>query len=193
MLTVHVGDSLFIVKQGDITAEDVDVIVNAANPQLAGGGGVDGAIHAAGGPRIAEECRTIIAERGSIATADAVRTIAGALPSGAVIHVVGPVWQGGSAGEEELLRWSYRNALDLAVTAGDASIAFPSLSTGAYGYPVEKAAPVAVGAIVEGLRDHPSIREARLVLFDRATYDVYADALCTAEQGGLCRWDDDHS
>lgn len=128
--------------RGDITAQAVDAIVNAANETLLGGGGVDGAIHAAGGPAILAECRTL----GGCATGDAKVTGAGDLPARWVIHAVGPVWRGGGAGEADLLARCHVRVMELAAGLGCASIAIPAVSTGAYGYPVERAAPVALGS-----------------------------------------------
>ncbi len=132
-----------VLKRGDITEEVVDVIVNAANSSLLGGGGVDGAIHRSGGPAILEECRKIRARQGGCPTGEAVITGAGQLGARHVVHTVGPVWRGGKEGEPDLLRSAYRNSLSLAAEHGARTIALPSISTGVYGYPVEKAARVA--------------------------------------------------
>src|SRR5690606_9295009 len=132
-----VGETEIRLKQGDITREEVDAIVNAANSGLLGGGGVDGAIHRAGGPEIMEECRQIRARQGGCPTGKAVVTGAGKLKARYVIHAVGPVWRGGDGGEEELLRSAYRESLQRAAERQLQRIAFPSLSTGAYGYPVD--------------------------------------------------------
>ena len=125
--------------RGDITRETTDAIVNAANSSLLGGGGVDGAIHRAGGPAILEDCKRIRAQRGELPAGEAVVTTAGRLPCRRVIHTVGPIWHGGTHGEPETLARCYRNSLALAAAEGLESVAFPSISTGAYGYPVEQA------------------------------------------------------
>lgn len=167
-----------VALQGDITRQEVDAIVNAANSSLMGGGGVDGAIHRAGGPRILEECRAIVARQGPLPPGRAVITTGGRLPARWVIHTVGPIWRGGGHGEPETLRSAYRSALALAVERGLESIAFPSISTGAYGYPVELAAPVALQAVTDFVQERVAsgglpLREVRFVLFSRAHLDVY--------------------
>ena len=168
------GGVLELVR-GDITFQEVDAIVNAANKWLAGGGGVDGAIHGRGGPSIMEETRRRYPE--GCPTGRAVITGAGDLPSRFVIHSVGPVWSGGTKGEQALLASAYRCCLEVAVAHECRSIAFPSLSTGAYRYPVIKAARTAVSTVVEFLEDHPDPVLVRFVLFDEATYEAYAAAL----------------
>jgi O-acetyl-ADP-ribose deacetylase (regulator of RNase III) len=162
--------------QGDITAQTVDAIVNAANSQLVGGGGVDGAIRRAGGPVIEEDCAAIRSRQGGCPTGSAVITRAGRLQCKHVIHTVGPIWQGGELGEAELLASAYRSALDLAADHGVRTIAFPSISTGVYGYPVERAARVAIRAVVDGVQSRV-IDEVRFVLFSPQDFAVYADAL----------------
>jgi len=164
--------------QGDITRQSTDAIVNAANSSLMGGGGVDGAIHRAGGPAILEECRQIVARQGRLPTGQAVITTGGNLPAKHVIHTVGPVWHGGDRGEEGLLASAYRESLKLAAEHNLSSVSFPSISTGAYGYPVERAARAALQTVVDFLNQGPtSIKEVVFVLFDSRTHDVYAAAL----------------
>jgi len=159
--------------QGDITAQHVDAIVNAANTSLLGGGGVDGAIHRAAGPRLLEACRAI----GGCPTGEARITPGFDLPAKWVIHTVGPVWHGGAKGEPDLLASCYLNSLALAAENGVKSIAFPSISTGAYRFPVEKAARIAVDTTKSALAAHPGIEEVRFVCFDAATKAAYAAAL----------------
>lgn len=162
--------------RGDITAQRVDAIVNAANSALIGGGGVDGAIRRAGGPAIEEACAKIRAERGGCPTGSAVITPAGRLPAKFVIHAVGPIWRGGHHGEAGLLASAYRAALALAVAHGVRTIAFPSISTGVYGYPIEQAARVALRAVLDVLPE-ADLEEVRFVLFTEADLRVYAEAL----------------
>jgi O-acetyl-ADP-ribose deacetylase len=164
--------------RGDITKESTDAIVNAANSSLLGGGGVDGAIHRAGGPAILEECKAVRARSGECPTGQAVITGGGRLKARCVIHTVGPVWHGGSRGEAELLASCYRNSLRLAAQKKLRSVAFPSVSTGVYRYPVAQAAAVALGEVarfLKGEADAPE--EVRFVLFDEATYAAYQAAL----------------
>ncbi len=173
------GSTLFTLKQGDITEEEVDAIVNAANSSLLGGSGVNGAIHRAGGPAILEECRAIREERWphELPTGEAVITGAGNLKACWVVHAVGPVWQGGEAGEAELLASAYRNSLDLAAKHGARTIAFPSISTGVYGYPLDEAAPVALGAARDWALAHDNFDEIRFVLFSDDAFAAYGRAL----------------
>jgi len=164
--------------QGDITKQATDAIVNAANSSLMGGGGVDGAIHRAGGPAILEECKQIVARQGRLPTGKAVITTGGNLKARYVIHTVGPIWHGGSGNEAELLRSAYRECLKLASDNKLGSIAFPSISTGAYRYPVDEAAKTAAGTVVPFLKEQAtSLKEVMFVLFDSRTYHSYCSAL----------------
>jgi O-acetyl-ADP-ribose deacetylase len=158
---------------GDITRQPVDAIVNAANSSLLGGGGVDGAIHRAGGPEILAECRTL----GGCETGDAKATTGGRLPARYVIHAVGPVWHGGGGGEPELLASCHRRAIEVAAGLGCRSIAFPAISTGIYGYPVERAAATAIAATREALAAHPGVELVRFVLFSDDHYRVFSECL----------------
>jgi O-acetyl-ADP-ribose deacetylase (regulator of RNase III) len=158
---------------GDITRDrEADAIVNAANSGLLGGGGVDGAIHRAAGPALLAECRAL----GGCETGDAKATGAGELPFRCVVHAVGPVWRGGGAREAELLASCYERALALAAASGARRVAFPAISTGAYGYPLADAARVALAAVSAALPAHPEVLEARFWLFDRAAYDAFERA-----------------
>jgi O-acetyl-ADP-ribose deacetylase len=164
--------------RGDITRMEVDAIVNAANSSLAGGGGVDGAIHRAAGPELLEECMRIAKERrnmpgGPCPVGDAVSTGAGRLPCKKVIHTVGPIWRGGNSGEAELLASCYRKSLLLAGEAGLKSIAFPNISTGIYGYPKDKAALVALETVRKTLDETPGIERVVFVCFDEENFNLY--------------------
>ncbi len=164
--------------QGDITRQETDAIVNAANPGLMGGGGVDGAIHRAGGPTIPKECKQIVATIGRLSPGKAVITTGGNLRARYVIHTVGPVWHGGDSNEAETLASAYRESLKLAAENNLKGISFPSISTGVYGYPVDKAAKIALHTVVSFARDNiTSINEINFVLFDSSTYGSYLSAL----------------
>lgn len=163
--------------QGDITKQTVDAIVNAANSALAGGGGVDGAIHKAGGPAIMEECMRIRAQQGGCPAGYAIITNAGKLNAKYVIHAVGPIWRGGEANEAETLAAAYKNSLLLAVQYECDSIAFPSISTGAYGYPAKLAAPIAIKAINEFTDQYQKPSQIRIVCFDYGTFNSYLTAM----------------
>ena len=167
---------------GDITKVPVDAMANAANSGLRRGGGVDGAIHRAGGPEIMAELRTI----GHCPTGGAVATRAGKLPAKYVFHAVGPVYRDGRQGEPLALASCYQNCLKLADARGVETISFPSISTGVYGYPVDDAARIAIAAVWQTLESGAgSVREAVFVLFDQGTFDAYACALTAWEQGKL--------
>jgi O-acetyl-ADP-ribose deacetylase (regulator of RNase III) len=174
-LTLKNGATLRFL-QGDITQQDTDAIVNAANSSLMGGGGVDGAIHRAGGPAILEECKAIRAKHGELPAGQAVATTGGKLRARYVIHTVGPVWHGGAQGEAETLMSCYRESLRRAEEMKVKRVAFPSISTGAFGYPVDKAAGVAVVAAANALESARHVREVRFVLFDRHTLTAYTQA-----------------
>jgi O-acetyl-ADP-ribose deacetylase len=167
------GRDRIALVHGDITTQAVDAIVNAANSSLLGGGGVDGAIHRAGGPAILAECRRL----GGCETGDAKATGAGELPARFVIHTVGPVWQGGDGGEDELLASCHRRSLEVAHDLGCRTVAFPAISTGVYGFPVERAAPIALGTSAQGLERIPEIERVTFVLFSEEDARVFAEAL----------------
>ncbi|MFP9117422.1 O-acetyl-ADP-ribose deacetylase [Flavobacterium sp. RNTU_13] len=165
------------VVKGDITKIAVDVVVNAANSSLLGGGGVDGAIHRAGGPEVLNECRDIRNRQGKCKTGEAVVTTAGNLPATFIVHTVGPVWNGGYKNEPELLANCYRNSLKLAVEKNAETIAFPNISTGIYGYPKPGAAKVAVATVHEFLETNESIKKVIFVCFDDDNYTLYKNLL----------------
>lgn len=176
-----IGYARFELVLGDITEQQVDAIVNAANNGLRGGGGVDGAIHRAGGPAIMAECRKI----GHCDTGDAVITTAGDLPAKYVIHTVGPVWHGGNKGQPELLANCYRSSLQLARENNISSIAFPAISTGVYGYPPEQAASVAIDTITQELQKAGSLRLVRLVLFNESLFLSHINLFKTSSSGNF--------
>ncbi len=173
MLTRTWGAGRIELRQGDLTQVAADALVTAANDGLRGGGGVDGAIHRVGGPEILEACRRI----GGCPTGRAVATTAGRLPARWVIHAVGPIWQGGAAGEADLLASAYRSSLELLVSLGGHTIAFPSISTGVYGFPVREASAIALRAIREHLLGPAPLELVIMVLFDEPTYRVYEAGL----------------
>ena len=172
---VTINQTRLTIVRGDITQQATGAIVNAANSSLMGGGGVDGAIHRAGGPAILEECKQIVARQGRLPAGKAVITSSGNLKAGFVIHTVGPVWRGGNMGEPEVLASAYRESLKVAGDNNLSSISFPSISTGAYGYPIAEAARVALWEITSFLKDQEtSIREVVFVLFDWFTFNSYS-------------------
>jgi len=171
--TIRIGGSTLELVEGDITNQGTEAVVNAANSTLLGGGGVDGAIHRAGGPEILEACRTL----GGCPTGDARLTTGGRLPARWVIHTVGPIYRDGRHGEPALLAAAYRNSLALASERGIRSLAFPSLSTGAYGYPIQDAARIALRTVTDYLRAHPEIVLVRFVLFGTPALHAYQTAL----------------
>lgn len=161
------------ILRGDITEQKVDAVVNAANSTLLGGGGVDGAIHRAAGPELLEECRKL----GGCATGAAKITHGYRLPATWVIHTVGPIWKGGNHGEDRLLADAYRNSLDVAQQSGVRSIAFPSISTGAYGFPVDRAAKIALREITRHVEQNALPIKVIVVCFDENTFQAYSSAL----------------
>jgi O-acetyl-ADP-ribose deacetylase (regulator of RNase III) len=171
--TVDINGKSLELVEGDITKQEIDAIANAANSALRGGGGVDGAIHRAGGPGIMEECRKI----GGCPPGEAVVTTAGRLNAKKVIHTVGPIWRGGKQGEAEILKNAYLNSLKLAEESSLKSIAFPSISTGVYGYPLKDASTVALGTVIAYLKGNTGIELVRFVLFGVDSYKAYENTL----------------
>ncbi len=171
-----IGNGVIETVQGDITKEAVDAIVNAANKTLLGGGGVDGAIHRAGGPAILEQCRKL----GGCDTGDAKITAGGNLPARFVIHTVGPVYRDGNHNEPALLASCYRRSLETALENGLTTIAFPAISCGVYGYPIPDAAAVAMGAVKQFLLEHDGVTLVRLGLFGEEVYRIFEQALAKA-------------
>jgi O-acetyl-ADP-ribose deacetylase (regulator of RNase III) len=173
MMEIQIGTSKLMIVEGDITREETDAIVNAANSGLKGGGGVDGAIHRAGGPAILEQCRKI----GYCPAGQAVITTGGNLKAKYVIHTVGPVYSGGGRNESELLKSAYLESLKLASKKGLKSLSFPAISTGAYGYPLSDAACIALKTAIDYLKKQADIKQVRFVLFSKPAYDVFAEEL----------------
>jgi O-acetyl-ADP-ribose deacetylase (regulator of RNase III) len=172
-MKVKIGDATIELLEGDITGQDTDAIVNAANRSLLGGGGVDGAIHRAAGPQLLTECRTL----GGCETGDAKITRGYNLKARHVIHTVGPIYHSAGRKAPELLASCYRRSLEVASQNKLKNVAFPSISTGAYGYPLEEAAPVALKTVMDYLKVHPDIELVRFVLFGREAYQAYEKAL----------------
>ncbi len=175
-METKIGKTKLSLIQGDITLQETEAIVNAANTSLLGGGGVDGAIHRAGGPKILEECKAIRAKQGGCPTGEAVITSGGNMKTKYVIHTVGPVWSGGNRGEEQLLRNAYYNSLDLAREKGIKSVSFPSISTGVYRFPIDNASRIAINTVKEFVQEHNFV-EVRFVLFSERDLKAYEDAL----------------
>lgn len=173
-LEIVYKDTKIKIIQGDITKQDTEAIVNAANNTLLGGGGVDGAIHRAGGPQILEECKEITKQQGGCPTGEAVITTGGNLKAKYVIHTVGPIWRGGNSNESQLLANAYRNSLRLAYDNNITTISFPSISTGAYRYPIEMASKIALNTVKEFI-DNIKFKEIRFVLFSDRDFSVYKD------------------
>ena len=175
----QVGNAILEIVKGDLTEIEADAIVNAANSTLLGGGGVDGAIHRRGGPKILEECKRLRATEwpDGLPTGCAAITSGGNLKAKHVIHTVGPIWRGGFYEEAKLLKQAYRSSLKLAVTYGLKTVAFPSISTGAYGYPVEEASRVAVGAVKDFLEKEDKLERVSFVLFSESNFEVYLKAV----------------
>ncbi len=173
MVKVIINKSVLELIEGDITEQETDAVVNAANSSLLGGGGVDGAIHRAGGPKILEECRKL----GGCPTGEARITTGGNLKAKNVIHTVGPIYSSGQRREAELLANAYKNSLSLASQYRLKSVAFPSISTGAYGYPVDEAATIALKTVINYLKTHTDIELARFILFGQKAYQAYDEAL----------------
>lgn len=172
-MEIKVNGSTLQIVEGDITQQETEAVVNAANTRLRGGGGVDGAIHRAGGPRILEECR----QYDGCPTGEARLTGGGDLKARYVIHAVGPVYKDGRSGEAKRLADAYRNSLALASQQGIRTLSFPSISTGAYGYPMSEAARLALATVRDYLKEHPEIRLVRFVLFGKPAYEAYRRAL----------------
>jgi O-acetyl-ADP-ribose deacetylase (regulator of RNase III) len=175
----HVGNTMICLVQGDITNMDTDAIVNAANSSLMGGGGVDGAIHRKGGPKILEECKRIRATElpEGLPTGKAAITSGGNLKARHVIHTVGPVWRGGNHDEPRMLAEAYRNSLKLAASNGLRTIAFPSISTGAYGFPIEKASRIAITTVKEFIEEGDKLQKIVFVLFTERDLQIYREGI----------------
>ncbi len=174
---IRINKSYLELLQGDITQVATDAIVNAANSSLMGGGGVDGAIHKAGGPAILEECKKIIEKIGKLPTGEAVITTGGNLRAKYVIHTVGPIWRGGKNNEENLLKNAYLNSLKLADSHNLSSVAFPSISTGVYRFPIKEASQIALETIMNFLQQDTSVEKVIMVLFGSNNHKIYNETL----------------
>lgn len=173
----NIAQSRLVLLRGDITQQDANAIVNAADPSLLGGGGVDGAIHKAAGPDLLEQCKKVREVSGQCDFGNAVITGGGKLKAKHVIHAVGPIWRGGHSNESFVLSSAYKKCLELALESGLKTIAFPSISTGAYGYPVDLAAPIAIDTVASFILDNPNcLEEVRFVLFNDRTFEAYKKA-----------------
>jgi O-acetyl-ADP-ribose deacetylase len=191
-LLLEGGKTIEFHGPADITKETTDAIVNAANSSLLGGGGVDGAIHRAGGPSILAECKKIVAEIGSLPAGKAVITTGGRLPSKYVVHTVGPIYGVGDRDDQETLASCHRESIRLADDHGAASISFPAISTGAYGYPVTEAAPIAIAAALDALQSATQVKRVRFVLFDAPVLRAYiaaAQKLHDPKTSSPCRFE----
>lgn len=184
MVTTKINNTKLTLITGDITKQDTDAIVNAANSSLLGGGGVDGAIHRAGGPKILEECKDIRSKQGKCPTGEAVITSGGNLKARFVIHTVGPIWQGGGSSEEDLLKNAYHNSLSLAKKNNINSISFPSISTGAYRFPIRRAAEIALSTVIDFLQSN-DFDKVQFVLFSENDFEIYRNALNKVTQKEL--------
>ncbi len=174
---ITINNTKLTLVRADITQQDVDAIVNAANSSLMGGGGVDGAIHRAGGPQILEECKAYVAAHGRLPTGEAMITSAGKMKAKHVIHTVGPVWHGGGNREDDLLASAYRNSLSIAIRHGVKTIAFPSISTGIYGFPVDRAAAIAIDTVKKFINENDGLKEVRFVTFSESDFETYKTLL----------------
>jgi len=177
MKSIIINETKITLVKGDITKQNTDAIVNAANSSLMGGGGVDGAIHRAGGPEILEECKKIRKEHGKCKTGESVITTGGELKAKYVIHTVGPVWHGGNSNESQLLANCYKNSLNLAMKKSIKTISFPAISTGVYGYPIENAAVIALKTTFDFVKEKNFFDEIVFVLYSQSDYDVYEKTL----------------
>ena len=176
-MQIKIKNTVLELIKGDITKQDVDAIVNAANSSLMGGGGVDGAIHRAGGPKILEECKEIVKKINFLPTGEAVITTGGNLKAKYVIHTVGPIYRGGNNNESQLLANAYKNSLKLGKKHGIKTIAFPSISTGAYRYPLEEAAEIALKTIIDFIKNENHYEKVKMVLFGENALAVYEKVL----------------
>ena len=170
---IHTPNGIIRIVRGDITVEHADAIVNASNSSLRPGGGVCGVIHNAAGPTVAEDCRRVMADRAPLEPGEAIATVAGDLHARHIIHALGPVWRGGDMGEPKALASAYRTSIEIADQLGLNSIAFPSISTGIYGYPMMAAAHVGLDTIKKAMEHTRSVREVRIVLYDPFAFDVW--------------------